>query len=180
MRTLPMNQTATPLLTAGLLALLATLSSTQAARAGKLEYNRDIRPILAENCFACHGPDKAARKADLRLDIRDEAVKAGAIAPGKPDDSSLVQRVFADKGGRLRPPPKSHKKLTPAQKETLKQWVAQGAEYQLHWSFIAPVRPALPAVKKKGWVRNSIDRFTLAEMEKRGLEPAPEADRRTL
>jgi hypothetical protein len=165
-----------------MLALLVTLSAGSAidAAPARLEYNRDIRPILAENCFACHGPDKAARKADLRLDVRDEAVKAGAIVPGKPDDSTLVERVLTDKGGRLMPPPKSHKKLTPAQKEVLKTWVAQGAEYQPHWSFITPQRPVLPAVKKKGWVRNSIDRFTLAEMEKRGLEPAAEADRRTL
>jgi hypothetical protein len=143
-------------------------------------YNRDIRPIFAENCFACHGPDKPARKADLRLDVREDAIKAGAIVPGKAERSTLVARIFATTGSELMPPPKSHKKLTPAQKELLRRWVAAGAEYQPHWSFIAPVRPPLPSVKNSAWVRNPIDRFILADLEKRGLTPAPEADRRTL
>jgi hypothetical protein len=148
--------------------------------AGKLEYNRDIRPILAENCFACHGPDSAARKASLRLDKRDEAIKVEAIVPGKPDKSGVIERIFSDDAGQQMPPKKSPRKLTPAQKETLKQWIASGAEYQAHWSFIAPTRPGLPVVKNTAWVRNAIDRFSLAELEKKGLEPAVEADRRTL
>src|SRR5947209_13524775 len=102
------------------------------------EYNRDVRPILAENCFACHGPDSAARKAKLRLDRRDEAVNAGAIAPGKPDESEMIERIFAEDASQRMPPPKSHKKLTAAQKETLRRWVAAGAEYQPHWSFLPP------------------------------------------
>ena len=146
----------------------------------KPEYNRDVRPILAENCFACHGPDSAARKADLRLDVRDAALKAEVIVPGKPDESPLVERIFSDKPGQRMPPKKSHKKLTAVQKETLKRWIAAGADYQPHWSFIAPKRPPLPAVKKTGWVRNPVDNFILAELEKHGLAPAPEADRRTL
>jgi hypothetical protein len=144
------------------------------------EYNRDVRPILAENCFACHGPDKNARKAKLRLDERDDAIQAGAIFPGKPKESSLIERIFASEERQLMPPTKSHKKLTPDQKKTLERWIAAGAEYQPHWSFIPATRPALPAVKNVGWVRNSIDRFILAELEKHGLAPAPEADRRTL
>ncbi len=171
-----------------LLGLLSSQAQAQAqaglpagAHAGvRPEYNRDIRPILAENCFACHGPDSAARKASLRLDLRDEAVKAQAFVPGKPDESALVERIFATDAKELMPPAKSHKKLTAAQKETLKRWVAAGAEYQPHWSFIPPKRPALPEVKNKTWARNPIDRFILAELEKKGLQPAPEADRRTL
>src|SRR5262245_20648670 len=89
---------------------------------GTIEYNRDVRPILAENCFACHGPDSAARKKDLRLDNRVDALAAGVIVPGKPSESEVVARVFADDPKQLMPPPKSHKKLTPAQKETLKKW----------------------------------------------------------
>ncbi len=146
----------------------------------KLEYNRDIRPILAENCFACHGPDSAARKADLRIDLRDAAIEAGAIVPGKPEKSELVVRLFAADGDGLMPPVKSHKKLTVAQKETLRRWVAEGAEYQLHWSFLTPVRPEVPAVKDASWVRNPIDNFVLAKLEAKGMKPAPEADRRTL
>jgi hypothetical protein len=146
----------------------------------KPQYNRDIRPILAENCFACHGPDSASRKAGLRLDQREAAVAAKAIIPGKPDQSLLIQRVFHTDLAEVMPPPKTHKKLTPAQKETLKRWIASGADYQPHWSFIAPTRPPLPPVKDAKWVRNPIDRFILAELEKHGLTPAPEADRRTL
>jgi hypothetical protein len=165
-------------LAVGLLSL--ALVRPAAGSAEKPTYNRDIRPILAENCFACHGPDKAARKADLRLDLREEALKAGAFVPGKPDESPLVERIFSDKAGKLMPPPKSHKKLTAQQKETLRLWVAQGAEYQAHWSFLPPTPPELPAVKNAAWPKSTLDRFILAELEKRGLSPAPEADRRTL
>ena len=163
----------------GLLALLVTLAPASAAER-KLEYNRDIRPILAENCFACHGPDSAARKADLRLDRREAALKAEVIVPGKPDESPLLDRIFSDKPGQVMPPKKSFKKLTAAQKETLKRWIAQGAEYQPHWSFLAPKRPQPLPVKQTGWVRNPLDNFILAKLEKHGLTPAPEADRRTL
>src|SRR5438045_7718033 len=101
-------------------ALLAAFAALQAARGDdKLQYNRDIRPILAENCFACHGPDSASRKAGLRLDRRDDAVKAEAVVPGKPDDSALVERVLSDNASRLMPPPKTTKKLTAAQKDLL-------------------------------------------------------------
>ncbi len=121
-----------------------------ATAAEKLSFNRDVRPILAENCFACHGPDSASRKADLRLDRREVAVKAGAIVPGKPDESELIHRIFATDNDEVMPPPSIHKQLTAAQKETLKAWIAAGAEYQPLWSFIPPVRPALPAVKNAG------------------------------
>jgi hypothetical protein len=163
---------------ASLLTLLVTLSSLRADDA--IQYNRDVRPILAENCFPCHGPDSAARKAKLRLDQRDEAVKAEAIAPGSPKQSGLIERIFADEPAKLMPPPKSQKKLTLAQKETLRRWIAAGAEYQPHWSYIPPRRSPLPAVKNEGWVRTPLDRFILAELEKRGLDPAPEADRHAL
>jgi cytochrome c553 len=155
--------------------LLATLGPA----ADKPTFNRDIRPILAENCFACHGPDKAARKADLRLDVREEAIKAGAIVPGKPTQSTMIERLDA-KGVKLMPPPKSHKKLTPAQKATLTAWVAAGAEYEAHWSFIPPKRPSLPTVKNPAWVRNPIDHFVLAKLEANGLKPAPEASKEAL
>lgn len=146
----------------------------------KLEYNRDIRPILAENCFACHGPDSAARKADLRLDKRDVAVEMGAIAPSKPDESVLVERISSDDPKFKMPPPATKKQLTAAQKQTLQRWIAEGAEYQPHWSLIPPNRPDPPAVKNAAWVRNPIDAFILARLEKAGLSPAPEADRRAI
>src|SRR5438046_10591254 len=104
------------------LCLCVSVVSSPAQAAEKLQYNRDVRPILAENCFACHGPDSAARKADLRLDRRDDAVAMEAVIPGKPEKSGLVERIFSDMPGKLMPPRKSHKTLTAAQKETLKRW----------------------------------------------------------
>jgi hypothetical protein len=161
-------------------ALASSARAVAAEGSGKIEYNRDIRPILAENCFACHGPDSASRKADLRLDRRVAAVEYGAITPGKPDESTLVERIFTTDKGDVMPPVKTKKSPTDAQKELLKRWIASGAEYQPHWSLIAPKRPAPPAVKDEGWVRNPVDRFVLAALEAKGLRPAPEADRRTL
>ncbi|HEV7223691.1 MAG TPA: DUF1553 domain-containing protein [Pirellulales bacterium] len=154
--------------------------ASAAVAAEPIEYNRDIRPILLENCFACHGADSAARKADLRLDQREAAIASGAIAPGKPDDSELMRRILSTDPEEMMPPPATKKQLTAEQKATLGRWLASGAEYQPHWSFIAPVRPALPPVRNQAWVRNPIDAFILAKLEARGLQPAPEADRRTL
>jgi hypothetical protein len=164
------------------LCLCASMVSPPAARASsdRPEYNRDVRPILAENCFACHGPDSASRKAGLRLDVRAQAIEAEAIVPGHPEKSALVERIFATTPRKLMPPTKTHKKLTAAEKEILKRWIAQGAAYQPHWSLIAPTRPPVPKVTNRAWVRNPVDAFILAELEKRGLKPAPEADRRTL
>jgi hypothetical protein len=155
-------------------------SAMVASAQTKIEYNRDVRPILAENCFACHGPDSAARKASLRLDQRGDAIKRGAITPGKLNESALIERITSSDPNEVMPPPKTRKKLTSLQKEILKRWIAEGAEYQLHWSLLAPKRSPLPTVKNTAWVRNPIDQFILAELEKRGLQPAPEADRRTL
>ena len=146
----------------------------------KLEYNRDIRPILADACFACHGVDGAARQADLRLDLRQAAIDSGALEPNKPSESSLMERVLTSDPDKVMPPPKTHKKLTNAQKETLRRWIEQGAEYQPHWSLIAPKKPELPTVKNAAWVRNPIDQFILARLEAHGLQPAPEADLNTL
>ena len=163
----------------------AGLLSAQLHAAERLQYNRDIRPILSENCFPCHGPDKNKRKGKLRLDLREEALKPGksgavAIVPGKPEESELVKRLYTSDPDELMPPAESHKTLTTAQKEALKRWVAEGAGYQAHWAYITPTRPAVPPVKNAKWVRNAIDAFILAELKKRGLAPSAEADRRTL
>lgn len=155
-------------------------SIVSAADAGTILYNRDIRPILADTCFACHGPDSAARKGDLRLDKRDAAIERKAVVPGKPNESGVIERLFSTDPDTVMPPPSTKKTLTAAQKELLKRWIESGAEYQAHWSFIAPTRPELPKVKNEAWTKNPIDRFVLAELEERGLSPAAEADRRTL
>ncbi|MEY2429208.1 MAG: hypothetical protein QOJ40_2093 [Verrucomicrobiota bacterium] len=150
-----------------------------------IEFNRDIRPIISENCFACHGTDSASRKAGLRLDRPEDATAPRkdsnpAIVPGKPDDSLVIQRINASDPDDIMPPVKSHKVLTAAQKDLLKRWIAAGAKYQPHWSLIAPTRPALPSIQNRRWVRNPVDYFILARLEHEGLTPAPEADRRTL
>jgi hypothetical protein len=148
--------------------------------AARLEFNRDIRPILSANCSRCHGPDKNQRQADLRLDVRDVAVEKGAIVPGKPDESELVRRIFAPSPDEVMPPPGSRKSLSEREKETLREWIAQGAEYQAHWAHIVPARPPVPAVRRGEWVRNPIDAFILGALEARGLAPSPGADARTL
>ena len=144
-----------------------------------LSYNRDVRPILAANCFACHGPDSASRQADLRLDKKEAAETMKAIVSRKPDESELLKRITSHDPEVVMPPPASKKTITPEQVDILKRWIASGAEYQPHWSFIAPVKPAAPSVKNPGWVQSPIDSFILAKLDAAGLEPAPAADRRT-
>ncbi len=149
-----------------------------------VDFQRQIRPILSDNCFLCHGPDKGTRMVNLRLDVKDGALstrKNGTvIVPGKPDESLLIKRVSADNPAFRMPPASSHKTLTQAQKDTLRRWIEQGAPWKEHWAFIPPVKAQLPEVKDKTWARNQIDLFLLAKMESANLTPAPEADRRTL
>src|ERR1043166_6097932 len=154
-------------------ALLALLVACESLDAGTVGYNRDIRPILSENCFPCHGADSAARKANLRLDRFEDAIlprtdSNPAIVPGKPGESALVSRITATDPDDIMPPAKTHKVLTADQKELLKQWIASGAQYQAHWSLIVPTRPKLPEVQNRRWVRNPIDAFILARLEKEG------------
>ena len=163
-----------------LLAGLAVLVGVFSTAADEVAYNRDIRPILVENCFACHGADSASRQADLRLDRRDDAIASGGIVPGEPDSSPLLDRVYSDDPEEVMPPPATKKQVSAEQKELLTKWIAAGAPYEPHWSFIPPVKPEPPVVANEGWVRNEIDRFVLAGLESVGLEPAGEADRRTL
>lgn len=158
--------------------LLLALAMTGAD--GKIGYNRDIRPILADNCFACHGPDKNHRKAKLRLDEREAAIQKEAIVPGQPDKSELVARIFSKEKNEVMPPLESHKTLKPAQKELLKRWIAEGAEYEPHWAYVTPTRPTAPKVRHADRVKMPIDAFVLAALEARKIEPSPEADRRTL
>ena len=163
---------------------LATMAATHAATPSspaKVEFSRDVRPILSENCFACHGFDKAARKADLRLDTKEGALatKDGvtAIVPGKPEASELIARIMSDDPDEVMPTKKSGKHLTAAQKETLKRWIEQGATYQRHWSFEPPKRPAVPEAQgSKVKAQNPIDGFIVARLEKDGLAPSLLAD----
>jgi hypothetical protein len=168
-----------------LAAVIALGASLTARGLEPLDFNHDVRPILSDNCFKCHGFDDAARKGKLRLDQRATALKGGksgdpAIMPGKPDESELVKRIFNKDPDEVMPPKSGKGPLTEAQKNTLKRWVAEGAEYQTHWAFIAPKASALPAVKHAEWARNEIDRLVLAKLEAQGLAPSKEADKYTL
>jgi hypothetical protein len=142
---------------------LSLLSLTTLAGAAEPSFNRDIRPILSDNCFYCHGPDKNNRKGDLRLDVREELIKLGP--------QTLIERITTTDADDLMPPAESHKTLSVKQKDTLKQWIAEGAKYEPHWAFVPPVK------SKAG---NSIDDFIRAELKKHGLQPAPRASRETL
>ena len=154
------------------------------AQPASVSFNRDIRPIMSDTCFRCHGPDRNARKADMRLDIRDEAIKPTRsghvpIVPGDPDRSEIITRVFAS-GARVMPPPSAHKELTAAQKDTIRRWVAEGAIYEGHWAYERVKRPAVPTTADGSRIVNPIDAFIQDRLRRRGLTPASEADKRTL
>ena len=154
--------------------------STPTSGAQQIHFNRDIRPILSDNCFHCHGPDSGTRMAGLRLDQRDAAIAKGAIVPGNPQKSKLLDRVFASDHEMRMPPTSAHKELKPEQKALLRRWVAEGAIYEPHWAYVVPTRPALPTVQHRAWVRNPVDAFILARLENEHIAPSPQADKRTL
>jgi hypothetical protein len=160
--------------------LTAVIALSTAAVAEPVRFNRDVRPILADHCFPCHGFDANTRKAGLRLDLREEALrpaKSGAVAivPGKPASSELLRRIDSQDPEDRMPPTRSHAALPGAQREVLRRWIDEGAEYEAHWAFVPPVRPTPPEVRSTGWVRNPIDRFILRRLEQSGLAPSPEA-----
>ncbi len=160
-------------------------SVASAANVEKLDFGRDVRSILSNNCFKCHGPDEKQRQAGLRLDQRDGAIaklesgKSGIVA-GKWSESEIIARLTTDNADLKMPPPSSGKKVSAEQVEKLKRWIDEGAEYKPHWSFVAAVRPELPKVADESWVKNPIDRFVLAKLDKTGLKPSPQADKVTL
>jgi hypothetical protein len=149
------------------------------AQGNAVEFNRDVRPILSNHCYVCHGPDSNLRKAKLRLDVEKEAVPR-VLVPGKPGESEFYKRLVADDPAERMPPAKANKPLSAQQIAVLKRWIEQGAKYEKHWSLLPPRPGALPAVKDRSWPANPIDDFILARLEKEGMRPAPEADRRTL
>lgn len=151
---------------------------TPLGAADRVEFNRDIRPLLSDTCFQCHGPDKNKRKAKLRLDLEESG--KSVIVPGKPDQSELIRRLTATDEQERMPPMKSGRKLTPQQIELVKRWVVEGAKWQKHWAFEPPRTGSPPAVKDPAWVRNGIDSFILARLQTAGMTPSPEADRVTL
>ncbi len=165
-------------------ALLAADSQDNTPLPAKVQFNRDIQPIFSDICFKCHGPDAKARKAKLRLDVREDALRERdgkfPIVPGNSAKSEAYRRLMTTDPDDLMPPPASNKKLTKRQIELIRRWIDQGAEYQPHWAYIPPKRAELPKVKDKSWVRNPIDSFILSELEARNIQPSTEAEKRTL
>ncbi|QDT49196.1 Planctomycete cytochrome C [Symmachiella dynata] len=162
--------------------LALALVATPAVRAsdGPVDYNRDILPMFAAKCYACHGPDEEHREADLRFDDRKATLELGAIVPGKPDESELIARIESDDPDLRMPPPQSNDTLSDEQKELFRRWISQGAEYDEHWAFVPPKRPPVPSVEDARWPRNPIDNFVLARLEAEGLSPTRKADRYAL
>ncbi len=168
------------------LAFVAAALGTAGISPAEVSFNRDIRPIMADTCFRCHGPDKNARMMGLRLDIREEALKktqtgVTPIVPGDPERSAIIQRIFAQDPARVMPPKFAHKELTERQKETIRRWVADGAKYEGHWAYLPVKRPPPPKLPNaKAPVRNPVDAFIQSRLAREGLQPSTEADRRTL
>ncbi len=161
-----------------LVLLVAGLPAVFAADSKGIDFNRDIRPILSDNCFYCHGPDDTTRMAGIRLDTKEGAL--AALTPGKPETSRLYLRVAHADPKRRMPPPSAGRTLTAAQIELIQKWIASGAEWKMHWSYEKPERKPLPVTKDKKWAKNPIDHFVLARLEQESLTPSAEADRITL
>jgi mono/diheme cytochrome c family protein len=176
------------LLSLAVTAVLVSMVSADPPAVGKsskVQFARDILPILSANCFTCHGPDEKPRKAGLRLDLGETATKklksgSRAVVPGDVKNSELIARIFTKDPDEQMPPAKTQKTLKDSEKALLKRWIEEGAEYQRHWAYVAPKRPAVPSVKHAGWAKNPIDYFVLSRLEHEGLKPTPEADRYTL
>ena len=166
------------------LAVTVAAPTASAATPGAPDFNRDIQPILSENCYHCHGPDAAQRKAGLRLDLEEGAfaVRKGkaAVVRGQADKSELVRRILSKDPDELMPPPDSNRELKPAEIDLLKRWVESGAAWGKHWAFVPPSRPSLLPVRDEAWVRNPIDTFVLARLDNEGLKPSPQASREKL
>ncbi len=146
-----------------------------------VDFDRDIRPILSENCYACHGPDEKVRMAGLHFDTREGAfAKTGVIVPGDSRGSRLIMRITHTDPAMHMPPQVTGKTLTASQIELLRRWIDEGAKWNVHWAYQPPGRPPLPAVKDSSWLRNAIDNFVLARLESEGLQPSPQADKATL
>jgi mono/diheme cytochrome c family protein len=162
----------------------ALLALRAAAALPAVDFDREIRPILSDNCFACHGPDEKQRMAKLRLDTKDGifADRGGyqVLTPGKAAQSKLYQRISAADKAKRMPPPYADRTLNDKQIELIRRWIDEGAKWETHWSYVPPKRSDLPDVKEKAWPRNAIDNFILARLESEGLKPSPEADKTTL
>ncbi len=164
--------------------MLLILESPSSHAQTPINYERDIRPILSDNCFHCHGPDEAERKAGIRLDTKDglfaQVDDQAIVSPNNPDESLLLHRVFSADPDEAMPPAEAKKKFGDNERALLKRWIKEGAQWSEHWAFIAPTTPPLPTTDKEEWTRNPIDQFTVAMMKEQGLQPSKEASKETL
>ncbi len=160
--------------------LSTTLSWSAIGHGQDVQYNRDIRPILSDNCFKCHGPDQRLREAELRLDDRAVAIERGALVSGEPDESEIIARIESGDSDSVMPPPESNKSLTTQQKKLLRKWVEQGAKYEIHWSYLPPTRPQIPAASAETQSPNPVDRFVASQLAVHKLAANAEANRATL
>ncbi len=164
--------------------LVALLAVPACTAADSVEFNRDIRPILSDHCYTCHGPDQANRKTKLRFDTEDGAKQdlggRFAIVPGDPAKSEMLSRISAGNSPRRMPPAYASPALSDHDIDLIRRWITQGAKWEKHWSLIPPRRPDSPQVSNPAWVRNPIDAFVLARLDREGLKPSPEADKATL
>ena len=159
------------------LVALAALVSVR-GKATDIVFNRDVRPILSEHCFECHGPDQATREAELRLDVAESA--SSVIEPGDAEASELIRRIHSTEAGEQMPPQDSKKQLTKKQRDLLTQWVRQGGHFQGHWAFIPPQPTQPPLLEHDDWSKNPIDHFVRQRLQQAGLQPSPRATRETL
>jgi len=158
--------------------LMAILIAAQSAivLAGPPDFGRDIRPILANSCFECHGPDESSREAELRLDTADGAQASGVIVPRRPDESELIKRLISNNPDEVMPPPNAPRRPTPQQVEQLRQWIADGARYDEHWAYALLKRPSLPEVSDSAWCQTPLDHLVLAKLDSADLVPQVEAE----
>jgi len=164
--------------------IVSSAADSAPAASAKIDFNRDIRPILSNQCIACHGPDEHERKAGLRLDTHDGAIEDlggyAALVPGNPGASELLTRLTIDDEEERMPPRSKGERLKPEQIERIRRWIEQGGDYDVHWAYSPPAKSPLPDVEDRSWPVNEIDRFILARLGREGLQPRPEADRKTL
>ena len=159
--------------------VIVSLSILNLPLTAEVDFNREVRPLLASKCYACHGPDEEGRKAKLRLDIRDDALKNDVIVPGEFEESELHYRIHSDDPDEIMPPPESHASLTQKEKELLDQWIKEGAKYAKHWGFVTPTSPPVPE-GIKSWIRNPIDSFISENLKSKNFTPSEEADKYSL
>src|SRR5205809_1682656 len=180
----PLTISAAAIFAAALYLALAARGDSRSSGVKTVDFDREIRPILSDTCFACHGPDEKQRMAKLRLDTKDGLFEDRGthklVVPGDLASSLLYQRISAPDKAKRMPPPYAQRHLTDQQVDLIRRWIEQGAKWELHWAFVPPKRPELPKVSDTKWPRNAIDHFILARLEADGLKPSPEADKAAL